>query len=135
MINPARIVKSAMDKSLVIFNEIGGGTSNFNGLSIARNVDEHLHDHLGDGHILFATHHSELTELDASRKAVQNDRVAVREWVGRREGRNIKSAAQHRIASGALDPDQKSKPKNSLRKALAVTKTADEVEPQFSSFG
>ncbi|MCB1065503.1 MAG: DNA mismatch repair protein MutS [Verrucomicrobiae bacterium] len=75
----AVIVNSATDKSLVILDEIGRGTSTFDGLSIAWSVAEHLHDQIG-ARTLFATHYHELTDLAASRQAVQNYNVAVREW-------------------------------------------------------
>ena len=75
----AVIVNSATDNSLVILDEIGRGTSTFDGLSIAWSVAEHLHDEIG-ARTLFATHYHELTDLAGSREAVQNYNVAVREW-------------------------------------------------------
>ncbi len=79
MTETAVIVNSATDRSLVILDEIGRGTSTFDGLSIAWSVAEHLHDQVG-ARTLFATHYHELTDLAASREAVQNYNVAVREW-------------------------------------------------------
>lgn len=79
MTETAVIVNSATDRSLVILDEIGRGTSTFDGLSIAWSVAEHLHDQIG-ARTLFATHYHELTDLAASREAVQNYNVAVREW-------------------------------------------------------
>ncbi|MBL9151083.1 MAG: DNA mismatch repair protein MutS [Verrucomicrobiales bacterium] len=75
----AVIVNSATDRSLVILDEIGRGTSTFDGLSIAWSVAEHLHDTIA-ARTLFATHYHELTDLATSRRAVQNYNVAVREW-------------------------------------------------------
>ncbi len=75
----AMIVNNATDRSLVILDEIGRGTSTFDGLSIAWSVAEHLHDHIG-ARSLFATHYHELTALAEDRPAVQNYNVAVREW-------------------------------------------------------
>jgi DNA mismatch repair protein MutS len=75
----AVIVNSATDRSLVILDEIGRGTSTFDGLSIAWSVAEHLHDAIR-ARTLFATHYHELTDLATSRRAVQNYNVAVREW-------------------------------------------------------
>lgn len=75
----AVILNNATDRSLVILDEIGRGTSTFDGLSIAWSVAEFLHDHIG-ARALFATHYHELTALAQSRKAVQNYSVAVKEW-------------------------------------------------------
>jgi len=75
----ALIVNNATDRSLVILDEIGRGTSTFDGLSLAWSIAEHLHDVIG-ARCLFATHYHELTALAKSRPAVQNFNVAVREW-------------------------------------------------------
>ena len=66
-------------RSLVILDEIGRGTSTFDGLSIAWSVAEYLHDNL-KCRTLFATHYHELTELEITRGGVKNYNVAVREW-------------------------------------------------------
>jgi DNA mismatch repair protein MutS len=63
----------------VILDEIGRGTSTFDGLSIAWSVAEHLHDKISC-RALFATHYHELTDLERTRSGVQNLNVAVREW-------------------------------------------------------
>jgi DNA mismatch repair protein MutS len=75
----ANIVNNATDRSLVILDEIGRGTSTFDGLSIAWSVAEFLHDKI-KARTLFATHYHELTKLAAERKGVANFNVAVREW-------------------------------------------------------
>ena len=75
----ALIVNNASDRSLVILDEIGRGTSTFDGLSIAWSVAEHLYEHTRP-RTLFATHYHELTALAHSRRGVQNYNVAVREW-------------------------------------------------------
>jgi DNA mismatch repair protein MutS len=75
----ANIVNNASDRSLVILDEIGRGTSTFDGLSIAWSVAEFLHDKI-KARTLFATHYHELTKLAAERKGVANFNVAVREW-------------------------------------------------------
>jgi DNA mismatch repair protein MutS len=75
----AAILNNATDRSLVILDEIGRGTSTFDGLSIAWSVAEHLHDVTGC-RTLFATHYHELTDLARTRPAVANCNVAVREW-------------------------------------------------------
>jgi DNA mismatch repair protein MutS len=75
----ALILNNATERSLVILDEIGRGTSTFDGLSIAWSVAEHLHDKVG-ARTLFATHYHEITALAQSRTAVKNYNVAVKEW-------------------------------------------------------
>lgn len=75
----ANIVNNATDRSLIILDEIGRGTSTFDGLSIAWSVAEFLHDKI-KARTLFATHYHELTKLAIERKGVVNFNVAVREW-------------------------------------------------------
>ena len=75
----ANIVNNATERSLVILDEIGRGTSTFDGLSIAWSVAEFLHDKI-KARTLFATHYHELTKLASERKGVTNFNVAVREW-------------------------------------------------------
>jgi len=75
----ANITNNATEKSLVILDEIGRGTSTFDGLSIAWSVAEYLHDKIR-ARTLFATHYHELTELEMTRGGVKNFNVAVREW-------------------------------------------------------
>src|SRR6266478_4441250 len=75
----SNIVNNATERSLVILDEIGRGTSTFDGLSIAWSVAEFLHDKI-KARSLFATHYHELTKLAEERKGVANFNVAVREW-------------------------------------------------------
>ncbi len=75
----SNIVNNATERSLVILDEIGRGTSTFDGLSIAWSVAEFLHDKI-KARTLFATHYHELTKLASERKGVCNLNVAVREW-------------------------------------------------------
>jgi DNA mismatch repair protein MutS len=75
----ANIVNNATERSLIILDEIGRGTSTFDGLSIAWSVAEFLHDKI-KGRTLFATHYHELTKLAEERSGVFNCNVAVREW-------------------------------------------------------
>ncbi len=77
----ANILRHATPKSLVILDEIGRGTSTYDGLSIAWAVAEALHDKEDQGvRTLFATHYHELTELVVSKQRVKNFNIAVREW-------------------------------------------------------
>jgi DNA mismatch repair protein MutS len=75
----ANIINNATHGSLVILDEIGRGTSTFDGLSIAWSVAEFLYDKI-KARSLFATHYHELTKLAEDRKGVCNLNVAVREW-------------------------------------------------------
>ncbi len=75
----ANIINNASERSLVILDEIGRGTSTFDGLSIAWSVAEFLHDKI-KSRSLFATHYHELIKLAEDRKGVCNLNVAVREW-------------------------------------------------------
>jgi DNA mismatch repair protein MutS len=75
----ANIINNATEHSLVILDEIGRGTSTFDGLSIAWSVAEFLYDKI-KARTLFATHYHELTKLAEDRKGVCNLNVAVREW-------------------------------------------------------
>jgi DNA mismatch repair protein MutS len=77
----ANILRHATTRSLVILDEIGRGTSTYDGLSIAWAVAEALHDREGKGvRTLFATHYHELTELLTTRHRVKNYNIAVKEW-------------------------------------------------------
>ncbi|MGH7982762.1 MAG: DNA mismatch repair protein MutS [Candidatus Udaeobacter sp.] len=75
----SNIVNNATERSLVVLDEIGRGTSTFDGLSIAWSVAEFLHDKI-KARTLFATHYHELTRLAEDRSGVCNFNVAVREW-------------------------------------------------------
>ena len=84
MVETAAILNQATWRSLVVLDEIGRGTSTYDGLSIARAVVEHLHNNPRLGcKTLFATHYHELTELAATLPGVRNYRVAVSEEEGR----------------------------------------------------
>ena len=83
MTETARILNTATPRSLVILDEIGRGTSTYDGVSLAWAVVEHLHDRVGC-RTLFATHYHELTDLAESLAGVRNLNVAVREWEDQR---------------------------------------------------
>lgn len=81
MMETAHILRNATRRSLIILDEIGRGTSTFDGVSIAWAVAEFLHDNEScAAKTLFATHYHELTELAVTRKRIRNFTVAVREW-------------------------------------------------------
>ena len=89
----AQILREATRDSLVILDEIGRGTSTFDGMSIARAVVEHIDKHI-HAKTLFATHYHELTEMENER--IRNYCIAVRE-----KGKNV--AFLRRIVAGAAD--------------------------------
>ncbi len=95
MTETAHILNTATRQSLIILDEIGRGTSTYDGLSLAWAVAEHLHDRIGC-RTFFATHYHELTELERSRSGVGNLNVAVREW-------DEEVIFLHQIVSGAAD--------------------------------
>ena len=81
MLETANILNSATPKSLILLDEVGRGTSTFDGLSIAWAVAEHLHEKESlRAKTLFATHYHELTELALTLKRIKNYHVSVKEW-------------------------------------------------------
>ena len=97
MLETAAILNQATPRSLVILDEIGRGTSTYDGLSIARSVIEHLHNDPRLGcKTLFATHYHELTEVASMLPGVRNFSVAVTEEAG-----NV--VFLHRIVPGGAD--------------------------------
>jgi DNA mismatch repair protein MutS len=95
MSETANILNNATSRSLIILDEIGRGTSTFDGLSLAWSIVEHLHNAVG-AKTLFATHYHELTELAGRLPRVKNFNVAVREW-------NEQIVFLRKIVEGATD--------------------------------
>jgi len=95
MTETARILNLATARSLVILDEIGRGTSTYDGVSLAWAIVEHLHDAVGC-RTLFATHYHELTDLAKTLSGVRNLNVAVREW-------DEQLVFLHKIVDGAAD--------------------------------
>lgn len=95
MTETARILNTASNRSLVILDEIGRGTSTYDGVSLAWAIVEYLHDHIGC-RTLFATHYHELTELQQTFKGVRNWNVKIQEW-------EDKIVFLHKIVSGPAD--------------------------------
>jgi DNA mismatch repair protein MutS len=79
MTETARILNTATPRSLVVLDEIGRGTSTYDGISLAWAIVEHLHDATGC-RTFFATHYHELTDLAGTLAGVRNLSVAVKEW-------------------------------------------------------
>lgn len=96
MIETSIILNNASDRSLILLDEIGRGTSTFDGLSIAWAVIEYLHGLKEKPKTLFATHYHELTELAEILERVKNYHITVREWQD-----NV--VFLHKILPGATD--------------------------------
>jgi len=78
----ANILHHATRRSLILLDEVGRGTSTFDGISIAWAVAESLHDIADCPRTLFATHYHELTDLAQSKERIKNYNFAVKEWRG-----------------------------------------------------
>jgi DNA mismatch repair protein MutS len=112
MVEAASILNNVTPRSLVLLDEVGRGTSTFDGLAIAWATVEDLHDfhrrasgaerpaaahsHAGGAKVLFATHFHELTQLAGRLPAVRNFHVAVREW-------NDEIVFLHKVRPGGTD--------------------------------
>ncbi len=79
MVETANILNSATPRSLILLDEIGRGTSTFDGLSLAWAIVEYIHK-FKKAKTLFATHYHELTELENVLSGVKNYNIAIREW-------------------------------------------------------
>ena len=95
MTETARILNTATQRSLVILDEIGRGTSTYDGISLAWAIIEYIHDQIGC-RTFFATHYHELTDLDRTLNSVTNLNVTVKEW-------DDKIVFLHKIVAGAAD--------------------------------
>jgi DNA mismatch repair protein MutS len=96
MVETASILNNVTAKSLVLLDEVGRGTSTFDGLAIAWAVVEDLHDRIAGAKVLFATHFHELTQLAGRLPGVRNFHVAVREW-------NDEIVFLHKVRPGGTD--------------------------------
>ncbi|MFH1837366.1 MAG: DNA mismatch repair protein MutS [Candidatus Omnitrophota bacterium] len=96
MLETANILNNATSKSLVILDEIGRGTSTFDGVSIAWAVVEYLHHNIAGSKVMFATHYHELTELSQMITGVKNYHLEVQEW-----GKDI--AFLYKVKEGSCD--------------------------------
>ena len=96
MVETATILNNVTPRSLVLLDEVGRGTSTFDGLAIAWAVVERLHDAAPGAKVLFATHFHELTRLAGRFPAVRNFHVAVREW-------NDEIIFLHKVQPGGTD--------------------------------
>lgn len=132
MLETAYILNQATNRSLILLDEIGRGTSTFDGLSIAWAVAETLHDQI-QARTLFATHYHELTDLADEKKGIRNMQMAVKEWNGQvRFLRQLKPGAINRsygvavAASAGLPPP-------TVRRAREILKILEEKDLAFES--
>ncbi|MDP6955979.1 MAG: DNA mismatch repair protein MutS, partial [Planctomycetota bacterium] len=95
MVEIANILNNASDRSLIVLDEVGRGTSTFDGLALAWAIVEHIHEKIR-ARTLFATHYHQLTELAERLAGVRNMSVAVREW-------EDEIVFLHRIVAGGTD--------------------------------
>ena len=132
MIETANILAHATEKSLVILDEIGRGTSTFDGLSIAWAVAETLHDTIR-ARTLFATHYHELTDLAEEKEGIQNYHMAVKEWndeiVFLRE---LKKGGTNR-SYGVFVAGMAGLPRETIARARQILKLLEEKDLQFKS--
>jgi DNA mismatch repair protein MutS len=96
MVETASILHHATPRSLILLDEVGRGTSTFDGLAIAWAVTEELHERGRGAKVLFATHYHELTALADRLPRVHNFHVAVREW-------NDEIIFLHKVRPGGTD--------------------------------
>jgi DNA mismatch repair protein MutS len=96
MVETASILHHATPRSLILLDEVGRGTSTFDGLAIAWAVSEELHERGHGAKVLFATHYHELTALADRLPRVQNFHVAVKEW-------NDEIIFLHKVRPGGTD--------------------------------
>lgn len=95
MMEAASILKDATQKSLIVIDEIGRGTSTFDGVAIAWAVAEYIHDTI-KAKTLFATHYHELIDLVLTKKGAKNFNIAVKEW-------NDKIIFLHKLVTGGVN--------------------------------
>ena len=127
MSETANILNNATGRSLIILDEIGRGTSTFDGLSLAWSIVEFLHNQVG-AKTLFATHYHELTELAGRLPRLKNYNVAVREW-------NDQIVFLRKIVEGGTDKSYGIQvarlagvPKPVLERAKAILRNLEESE-------
>ena len=83
MTEAAAILNNMSQRSLILFDELGRGTSTYDGISIAWSIVEHIHEHAARPKTLFATHYHELNEMEKSFKRIVNYNVSVKEINGK----------------------------------------------------
>jgi DNA mismatch repair protein MutS len=129
MLETANILNSATPDSLVLLDEIGRGTSTFDGLSLAWSIVEYIHNYKQvSAKTLFATHYHELTELENILPGVKNYNISVKEW-------NDKIIFLRKIERGSADQSYGVQvarlagiPKTVINRAKEILKNLEEHE-------
>ena len=149
MTEAASILNNLSERSLVLFDELGRGTSTYDGISIAWAIVEHIHEHAAHAKTLFATHYHELNEMERSFKRIVNYNVSVRELNGKVVflRKLVKGGSEHsfgiHVAKLAGMPPSIVKRANEVLKQLeennrnsgrAVTRNLDDVASSRSGY-
>ena len=136
MTEAANILNNVSPRSLVLFDELGRGTSTYDGISIAWAIVEHLHEHpKARARTLFATHYHELNEMEKNFKRIKNYNVSVKEV----EGKIIfmrkleKGGSEHSF--GIHVADIAGMPKSIVKRAGVVLKQLEADNAQVGSVG
>ena len=129
MVETAAILNQATERSFVILDEVGRGTSTYDGLSIAWSVIEHLHNTL-KCRTLFATHYHELTQLETKLENLACYTMKIREW-------NDKAIFLHEVIKGCADKSYglyvaqlAGVPQSVLTRAESLLKTLESTKAQ-----
>ncbi|RPF55917.1 DNA mismatch repair protein MutS [Aquisalibacillus elongatus] len=135
MLESEHAVRQATKQSLILFDEIGRGTSTYDGMALAQSIVEYIHHHIG-AKTLFSTHYHELTSLEESLDQLKNVHVEVDEHDGEvvflhhiQEGKADKSYGVH-VAKLANLPDDIIDRANYLLESYEATSTVREQETQ-----
>lgn len=132
MLETAAILNNMTPRSLILLDEIGRGTSTFDGMSIAWAIVEYIHEKGGGAKTLFATHYHELNELEENYKRVKNFHIAVKESDGKIlflrklcEGGVAHSFGIHVARLAGVPPEVVSSAEKILKKLEAGTSGGD----------
>ena len=136
MTEAASILNNVTDKSLVLFDELGRGTSTYDGISIAWAIVEYLHEHSGAGaRTLFATHYHELNEMEKHFSRIRNYNVSVKEAGGKIIflRKLVKGGSEHSF--GIHVAQLAGMPHTIIKRANVILKALEEEGNQVGSAG
>ena len=136
MTEAANILNNVTDRSLVLFDELGRGTSTYDGISIAWAIVEYLHEHSGAGaRTLFATHYHELNEMEKHFARIRNYNVSVKEINGKIIflRKLLKGGSEHSF--GIHVAQLAGMPHTIIKRANVILKALEEEGNQVGSAG
>ena len=136
MTEAANILNNVTDRSLVLFDELGRGTSTYDGISIAWAIVEYLHEHSGAGaRTLFATHYHELNEMEKHFARIRNYNVSVKEINGKIIflRKLVKGGSEHSF--GIHVAQLAGMPHTIIKRANVILKALEEEGNQVGSAG